>query len=84
MLNLLSGLPHGNQAIDCQSIIFNPAFGYVGKSGIKTIFIESWTRVIQPTVTGRIVYPVSDVFLVQWGSLLSKYGKKAKYEGGIA
>jgi UDP-N-acetylglucosamine:LPS N-acetylglucosamine transferase len=60
-----------------------PAFYFAKLFGIKTIFIESWTRVVQPTGTGRMVYPVSDVFLVQWERLLIKYGKKAKYEGAI-
>jgi len=60
-----------------------PAFYLAKLFRIKTIFIESWTRVVQPTGTGRIVYPVADVFLVQWERLLAKYGKKAKYEGAI-
>jgi len=60
-----------------------PAFYLARILRIKTIFIESWTRVDRPTGTGKIVYPVSDVFLVQWERLLSKYGKKAKYEGAI-
>lgn len=48
----------------------------------RTVFIESWTRVSMPTQTGRIVYPVSDVFFVQWRQLLPHYGRKARY-GGI-
>ena len=60
-----------------------PAFYFAKLFRIKTIFIESWTRVVQPTGTGRLVYPVSDVFLVQWERLLTKYGKKARYEGAI-
>ena len=60
-----------------------PAFYLARLLGIKTIFIETWTRVIQPSGTGRLVYPVSDIFLVQWERLLGKYGKKAKYEGAI-
>ena len=60
-----------------------PAFYLAKLFGAKTIFIESVTRVIQPTGTGKIVYPVADVFLVQWERLLSKYGKKARYEGAI-
>ncbi|RLC93016.1 MAG: capsular biosynthesis protein, partial [Chloroflexi bacterium] len=60
-----------------------PAFYIARLFRMKTIFIESWTRVVQPTGTGRIVYPVSDVFLVQWEALLSRYGKKARYEGAI-
>lgn len=60
-----------------------PAFYIAKVLGIKTIFIESWTRVYHPTGTGKLVYPVSDIFLVQWERLLLKYGKKARYEGAI-
>ena len=60
-----------------------PAFYLAKLLRIKTIFIESWTRVDRPTGTGKIVYPVSDVFFVQWEHLLSKYGKKTRYEGAI-
>ena len=60
-----------------------PAFYLAKLFRIKTIFIESWTRVDRPTGTGKIVYPVSDIFLVQWERLLSKYGGKARYEGAI-
>ena len=60
-----------------------PAFYLSRLLGIRTVFIESWTRVNQPTGTGKIVYPVSDVFLVQWERLLAKYGIKARYEGAI-
>lgn len=60
-----------------------PAFYLAKLLRVKTIFIETWTRVEQPTGTGRLVYPVADVFLVQWERLLSKYGKKARYEGAI-
>lgn len=59
-------------------------FLYLGKLfGAKIIFIESVTRVHSPTGTGRLVYPISDLFLVQHPELLKAYGKKASYEGGI-
>jgi len=60
-----------------------PAFYLAKVLGIKTIFIEAWTRVYKPTGTGRILYPVADVFLVQWKELLPSYGPKAKYEGAV-
>lgn len=60
-----------------------PVFYIAKLFGSKTIFIETWTRVYSPTLTGRLVYPLSDVFLVQWKELLKKYGKKAKYVGGV-
>lgn len=61
-----------------------PVF-YIGKLlfGIKTVYIESWCRIKEPSHTGRIVYPVSDWFLVQWTPLLKKYGSKARYKGAV-
>ena len=59
-------------------------FFYVGKLlRAKTIFIESWSRLSNLSGTGKFVYPVSDVFLVQWEQLLKQCGKKARYEGAI-
>lgn len=60
-----------------------PAFYLSKLFRIRTIFIETWTRVVGPSGTGKIVYPVSDVFLVQWEKLLDKYGKKAEYKGAV-
>jgi len=58
-------------------------FFYIGKLlGIKSIYIESLTRIHSLSLTGKIVYPVANIFLVQWETLLSKY-KKAKYKGQI-
>ncbi|NJE77405.1 hypothetical protein, partial [Thermococcus sp. ES12] len=59
-------------------------FFYLGKIlGIKTIFIECYTRVDEPTITGKLVYPISDYFFVLWPEMLQQYGKKAKYVGGL-
>ncbi len=60
-----------------------PAFYIAKLFGSRTIFIETWTRVYHPTLTGRAVYPITNVFLVQWKELLGRYGKKAAYVGGI-
>ena len=60
-----------------------PAF-YIGKLlGAKTVFVEAVTRVHRPTWAGRLIYPISDLFLVQHPQLLSRYGAKARYEGSI-
>jgi len=59
-------------------------FCYIGKLlGIKIIFIESFSRINTPSAGGKIIYPIADLFLIQWKSLFSKYGKKAKYWGQI-
>lgn len=50
--------------------------------GIKVIYIESFARVNNPSLTGKLVYPFADLFLVQWEPLL-KFYPKAKYAGGI-
>lgn len=50
--------------------------------GAKIIYIESFARVNDRSLTGRLIYPFADLFLVQWESLLKLY-PKAKYVGGI-
>lgn len=34
--------------------------------GIRTVFIECFDRITMPTLSGRLCYPLSDVFVVQW------------------
>jgi len=51
--------------------------------GKKIAFIESLSRVKAPSITGRLAYYVSDLFLVQWKSLLKEYGDKAVYGGRV-
>lgn len=51
-------------------------FFYLGKLfGSKLVFIEVFDRIDKPTVTGRIVYPITDKFIVQWDELKKKYPK---------
>ena len=58
---------------------------YFGKFlfGAKLIYLESCAQIFRPSMTGKWVYPISDLFLVQWEPLLKKYGPKAKYVGGL-
>lgn len=51
-------------------------------SGGKIIYIESFARVKNASLTGKLIYPISDLFLVQWEELLEVY-PKAKYVGSI-
>lgn len=48
----------------------------------KVIYIESFARVNNLSLTGKLVYPFADLFLVQWEPLVKIYSK-AKYVGGI-
>ena len=47
----------------------------------KIIFIETMARVDTRSLTGILLYPISDVFIVQWKSLLDLYGDKAIHGG---
>lgn len=48
----------------------------------KIIYIESFANIGTKSLTGRIIYPIADVFIVQWKSLQKIY-PKAKYEGWL-
>lgn len=58
-------------------------FGVIGKAmGIKIVFIESFCAVERPTLTGRIMYRLADLFIFQWKRLESAY-PKGVYGGTI-
>jgi UDP-N-acetylglucosamine:LPS N-acetylglucosamine transferase len=48
----------------------------------KVIYIESYAKVLTPTISGRIAYKIADQFYVQWEELLNYY-PKALYRGRI-
>ena len=50
--------------------------------GIKIIYIESFARVENASLTGRLMYKIADLFIVQWKELLSIY-PNAVYRGSI-
>lgn len=51
-------------------------FFYIGKMmGAKTIYIEVFDRINKPTISGKVCYPVSDVFIVQWEEMKKVYPK---------
>lgn len=52
------------------------SFFYVGKIlGIKKVYIEVFDRINKPTLTGKLVYPVSDKFIVEWDEMKKVYPK---------
>ena len=56
---------------------------YIGKLfGSKVIFIETFANITTRTLSGRLVYPIADLFLVQWEEMLKLY-PKAIYKGGV-
>lgn len=55
-------------------------FFYLGKiMRKKLIYIEVFDRVDKPTLTGRLVYPIVDEFIVQWDEQLKVYPKAKNY-----
>ena len=56
---------------------------YLGKLfGKKVIFIESFAKSRGKTLSGKLVYPIATIFVVQWESMLEYY-PKAKFWGAI-
>lgn len=50
--------------------------------GSKIIYIETMANTNRKTHTGRLIYPIADLFIVQWKSMLEIY-PKAIYGGWI-
>ena len=48
----------------------------------KVIYIETFANMYTKTLAGRIAYPIADLFIVQWESMLEMY-EKAVYGGWI-
>lgn len=48
----------------------------------KIIFIESFSKINTPTVTGKLMYKIADLFIVQWEEMKEHY-PNAMYGGGI-
>jgi len=50
--------------------------------GSKIVYIETFANVNKKTATGRLIYPIADLFIVQWEEMLKLY-PKAIYGGPI-
>lgn len=48
--------------------------------GSKIIYIETFANINTKTITGRLLYPFADMFIVQWHSMKKNY--KDSIEGG--
>lgn len=56
---------------------------YIGKLfGSKIIYIETYANLNTKTLSGKLVYPIANLFLVQWESMKKLY-PKAKYIGPL-
>jgi len=50
--------------------------------GVNVVYVESMARITAPSLTGRLVYPFADTFIVQWPSLL-RFFKRARCLGTV-
>lgn len=48
----------------------------------KTVYVESVCRVRELSGTGRLLYPIADLFLVQWERLAGRY-ERAQFRGSV-
>lgn len=56
---------------------------YIAKMfGKKVVFIETFANITTKTLSGKLVYPIADLFFVQWEEMLKLY-PKAIYRGGL-
>ena len=59
--------------ISCGAACAVPFF-YVGKLfGAKLIYIEVFDRIDSSTLTGKLVYPITDRFIVEWEEMKKVY-----------
>ena len=41
--------------------------------GIRTAYLEVFDRITRPTMTGRLCYPIAELFLLQWPEQVRHY-----------
>ncbi|HAJ97003.1 MAG TPA: UDP-N-acetylglucosamine--LPS N-acetylglucosamine transferase [Ruminococcus sp.] len=55
-------------------------FFWLGKlQGAKLIYIEVFDRIDKPTMTGKMVYPIVDKFIVEWEEMKKVYPKAVNF-----
>lgn len=51
--------------------------------GARIYHVECMNQVKNPSITARLLYPISQEVYVQWKELLPQFGPKAKYAGWV-
>jgi UDP-N-acetylglucosamine:LPS N-acetylglucosamine transferase len=41
--------------------------------GVRTVYLEVYDRISRPTLTGRLCYPLAELFLLQWPEQAEHY-----------
>ncbi len=59
-------------------------FCYIGKAfGVRIIYILSYSKIKSKQKAANIIYPIADVFIVQWKSAQKNYPKSKFLGGGL-
>jgi UDP-N-acetylglucosamine:LPS N-acetylglucosamine transferase len=73
---------------DVQAIVTTGAgvavpFVIVGRLiGVNVVYIEGMARIASPSLTGRLVYPFANTFIVQWPGV-KRFFKRAEFYGTV-
>lgn len=57
-------------------------FQVLGLKDVAVVYVESFARVRSLSLTGKLLYPFVDRFIVQWPYLEAKY-PKAEFKGRL-
>jgi UDP-N-acetylglucosamine:LPS N-acetylglucosamine transferase len=52
--------------VSCGAAVAFPFFLAARVLGIRTVYVEVYDRIELPTMTGRLCYPITSLFLLQW------------------
>ena len=52
-----------------------PFFVTARALGVRTVYLEVYDRIDLPTMTGKLCYPFTDLFLLQWEEQRTSYPK---------
>ena len=64
-----------NKVISSGAAVAVPFFYLAKLMGSKLIYIEVFDRIDKSTLTGKLVYPIADKFIVQWDEMKKVYPK---------
>jgi beta-1,4-N-acetylglucosaminyltransferase len=56
---------------------------FLGGRGMRSIYIESWARVKTLSLSGQILLPLVNRFIVQWPELAKAQGSRVEYIGPL-
>jgi UDP-N-acetylglucosamine:LPS N-acetylglucosamine transferase len=58
-------------------------FAWLGRlRGVKVVYVESFTRIEGPSLSGRLIAPIANRVYAQWPELAAAF-PKARYEGNV-